>query len=165
MRISELLFNALTNTCDRNGGLFTSSIERKQDKITRLNVQLKNLNGFRNAIGKGRNEVIRSNNYRRSFANILEQVASQNSARLIARARLANRLAKSGEGRSRAKAYQIKNQALKAFASRFPDRVFIERDPNQPWLFLVHFRSTQWALHMPSYVMIKEHGQNADLAA
>jgi hypothetical protein len=84
--------------------------------------------------------------------------------RLMERARLANRLAKSVEGRSRSKAYRVKHAALRALAVRLADRVHISRDPLQPQLLVVNSLATLRGLHAPQEVL--EGGSvNEQLAA
>jgi hypothetical protein len=104
------------------------------------------------------------NDRQHTFAFIMQQVEAPNSARLIERARTANRLAKLSYGKSKAKAYQVKNQALRAFTSKFPNEALVAFDPLKPWLLLIHFRMTPWALHTPDQGFKQEPG-DAHLAA
>ena len=67
-----------------------------------------------------------------TFDQIRERVAGQNAAAIMARARTANRLAKTLQGRHRAAAYSVKNDALLALFRTFPDNVRILRDPAEP---------------------------------
>ena len=95
----------------------------------------------------------KKHNGRRTFRTILTHLEADNSSRLMERAGLANRLAKSVEGRSRSKAYRVKHSALKALASRFPDRVRISNDPRQPEFLVVNSLTTLRGLHAPKEVL------------
>lgn len=89
----------------------------------------------------------------RTFGMILDRVTPENSARLMERARLANRLAKSLGGRSRIKAYRIKHRALVALTIRFPERVNISRDRRLPEFAVVTSLVDRCGLHAPSAVL------------
>ena len=92
-------------------------------------------------------------NGRQTFRTILTHLEADNSARLMERAGLANRLAKSVEGRSRSKAYRVKHSALRALTSCFPDRVLISHDPRQPQFLVVNSLTTFRGLHAPKEVL------------
>jgi hypothetical protein len=91
----------------------------------------------------------RKHNFRPTFRTILTQLEVDNSSRLMERARLANRLAKSLEGRSRSKAYRVKHRALRALASSFPNRVCIHHDPRLPEFLVVESLTNRCGLHAP----------------
>ena len=85
-----------------------------------------------------------------TFRQLLDRVAQQNAAAIMARARTANRLAKTLEGRPRAKAYSVKNDALQALFRTFPDDVRIMRDPAEPNFVVLVLRSSGLGLHAPA---------------
>lgn len=87
---------------------------------------------------------------RRSFRNILSGVATQNADRLMGRARLANKLAKSLRGRSRKRAYAVKGQALLELTKRFPERIRIVHDFPSPRCVLVQAPRACFGLHAPA---------------
>jgi hypothetical protein len=89
---------------------------------------------------------------RRGFRNILRSVASENAVRLMGRARIANRVAKSLHGESRVRAYAVKTQALLRLTSRFPERVWVVNDFNTPRFVLVKVPIFRFGLHAPSYM-------------
>jgi hypothetical protein len=89
----------------------------------------------------------------RTFRAILDQVEGENCDRVMERARLANRLAKSVEGGPRHRAYAVKHRALKALALGFPNRVHISRDRIRPHLLLVSSLTKAWGLHAPDEVL------------
>jgi hypothetical protein len=88
----------------------------------------------------------------RTFRTILDQVDAENCERIMERARLANRLAKSVEGSSRRRAYAVKHGALKALALGFSHRVYISRDHMRPHLLVVICLTRAWGLHAPEEV-------------
>lgn len=92
----------------------------------------------------------------RTFRAILDQVEAQNCERIMERARLANRLAKSLEGGSRHRAYAVKHRTLKALALGFPHRIQISRDRSQPDLWVVSSVTKAWGLHAPDEVFERE---------
>src|SRR6266487_3268893 len=63
-----------------------------------------------------------------SFCSILASVAYANASALAARARTANRLAKSVHGKSRRSAYALKHKALVALVEKFPGWSVVRRD-------------------------------------
>jgi hypothetical protein len=85
-----------------------------------------------------------------SFQTILNDVASQNARNLMGRARLANMIAKSLRGSSRARAYAIKSHALLELTTRFPERVRILNDFRTPRFVLVKARRARFGLHAPA---------------
>jgi hypothetical protein len=85
-----------------------------------------------------------------TFDQIRERVAGQNAAAIMARARTANRLAKTLQGRHRAAAYSVKNDALLALFRTFPDNVRILRDPAEPNFVVLALRSSGLGLHVPA---------------
>lgn len=84
-----------------------------------------------------------------SFRQILDGVASQNARQLMGRARLANKLAKSLGGQSRARAYAVKTRALLGLTTQFPERVKIITDFRTPRYVLVKSLRTRFGLHAP----------------
>jgi len=84
-----------------------------------------------------------------TFKRILAQTASANAKRLMHRARTANRLAKTTNGKARIMAYRVKTDALVTLTKRFPDDVVLRRDNNQPQMVMVAVTAAQFGLHAP----------------
>lgn len=87
---------------------------------------------------------------RTTFGGILSNVRAENSRRLMARAAIANRLAKSIGGRARARAYSVKHSALLRLSQRFPNEVTIHSDPYTPGFVVVIVQSCRFGLHAPA---------------
>jgi hypothetical protein len=84
------------------------------------------------------------------FVEIVGAVAERNASTLMARARLANRIAKAcSTGPSRRLAYGVKVDALLALRDRFPQYVAVDRDPMLPKFVLVRVTRTGFTLHAP----------------
>lgn len=86
----------------------------------------------------------------RTFRSILSEVAPQNASRIMHRARLANRVAKSARGSARKNAYRVKTDALVTLTRRFPEQVFISNDPRTPDFVLVRNVGARFGLHAPA---------------
>lgn len=86
----------------------------------------------------------------RSFRQIVASEEPRNAARLMARASIANRIAKMSFGHPRQGAYRVKTQALTGLAERFPDRVSVAIDYNTPGFVLVTVPREQFGLHAPA---------------
>jgi hypothetical protein len=86
---------------------------------------------------------------RPNFRNILATVASQNAQRLMDKARLANRVAKSAmTARTRLAAYSVKTRALLALNRQFPADIKVTPDPRYGIHFvLVQNPSVRFGLH------------------
>jgi len=86
---------------------------------------------------------------RPNFRNILATVASQNAQRLMDKARLANRVAKSAmTGRTRLAAYNVKTRALLALNRQFPADIKVTLDARYGTHFvLVQNPSVRFGLH------------------
>jgi hypothetical protein len=93
---------------------------------------------------------MKSRTARRTFRDALELVAERNADRLMHRARLANRLAKTAEGRGRRAAYRVKTAALVTLRERFPHRVEIAVDPTMPKFVVVRVETARFGLHAPA---------------
>jgi len=91
----------------------------------------------------------------KTFSDILRRTERDNAQRLMERAALANRLAKSAtQGDARRRAYRVKTDALHSLSRRFPKRVQVERDPVIPSFVVVLYRDdasrTRFGLHAPA---------------
>jgi hypothetical protein len=107
------------------------------------------------ALGAARGATLRSHHPSRAtgrltFEEILAREAGPNAARMMKRARMANRLAKALQGRPRAKAYSIKNNTLLALFRTFPDTVRVMKDPAEPNFVVLALRSSGLGLHAPA---------------
>src|SRR5437016_622571 len=92
-----------------------------------------------------------SKNRNNIFRDLLGDVESENAARLMQRAQVANRLAKSLRGRARSHLYSIKSDALLALQRSFPDRVKVRLDWRCAGAFvLVEMRTRRFRLHAPA---------------
>jgi hypothetical protein len=89
---------------------------------------------------------------KRSFRNILSGVVSENAHRLMGRAHLTNKLAKSLRGQARLRAYEVKTRALLELATRSPERTRIVNDFRSPRFVLVKTRRSRFGLHAPASV-------------
>jgi hypothetical protein len=87
-----------------------------------------------------------------TFRSILNEVAPKNAVRLMGRARLANKIAKSVRGDSCRQAYAVKVQALLELATRFPEQIRIVNDANTPRFVLVEALAVRFGLHAPARV-------------
>ena len=87
---------------------------------------------------------------RKCFRHIVNGLEEEHSARLMQRARTANRLAKVLRGASRRNAYAVKHRALAGLVAMLPDRTYISEDTRQPEFLVVGLSATHSGLHMPS---------------
>lgn len=79
-----------------------------------------------------------------TFNQILKRLETQNAARLIEKARTANRLAKSApDSRARCRAYRVKTEALLNLRRRFPSRTSVKTDPRIPAFVIVEYTLPQ----------------------
>lgn len=85
-----------------------------------------------------------------TFEGLLERVAPDNQRRLMQRARTANRLAKSVDGRARRLAYRVKTDALINLKRHFPDDVVLRCDFRHPTMVVVAVSSVRFGLHAPA---------------
>lgn len=87
-----------------------------------------------------------------TFKNILERVAPANAGRLMSKARLANKLAKSAMTKqTRIGAYNVKTKALLALQASFPGSVTVNPDPQYGSYFvLVKAQNSSFGLHAPA---------------
>lgn len=95
---------------------------------------------------------MRSKGERQSFKAIVERVAQGNAGRLMAKARTANRLAKSAQTRqTRLGAYDVKHRALVALKEKFTADVKVSLDPQYGTYFvLVRDARSRFGLHAPA---------------
>lgn len=89
---------------------------------------------------------------RSTFGIILAGVGPTNSLRLMARATIANRLAKTLRGRARTRAYGVKHSALLSLSTRFAEDVTVRNDPQVPGFVIVSVRNACFGLHAPGPV-------------
>lgn len=84
-----------------------------------------------------------------AFRRVLNEVASANAVKLIEKARIANKLAKSLRGKSRNAAYAVKTKAVFALAGSFPEELLIENDFSTPGFLIIRVPARSFALHAP----------------
>ena len=85
-----------------------------------------------------------------TFSNIVERTERKNSERLMAKARLANRLAKKARGTSRQTAYGIKSQALCSLVKKLSNHVTVSKDVKLTDYVVVGLKRERSGLHLPS---------------
>ena len=94
-----------------------------------------------------------SRNRNNNFQNLLRNVESQNAVRLMQRAQVANRMAKSLKGLARSHAYSIKSDALLALRRSFPNKVKVRLDWSCAGAFvLVEVPAVRFGLHAPAFL-------------
>jgi len=84
-----------------------------------------------------------------TFSKILERTEGKNSERLMAKARLANKLAKKSHGTSRQMAYHIKSKALCSLVKKLSSHVRVSKDIKLTDFVVVELKSEQSGLHLP----------------
>jgi hypothetical protein len=84
-----------------------------------------------------------------TFSEILQKTSAQNSENLMAKARLANRLAKLLNGKNRRKAYNIKSQTLCGLIKSLPHNVNVIKDIKLTEFVVVELKTEQSGLHLP----------------
>jgi hypothetical protein len=94
-----------------------------------------------------------------TFEQLLAQTAPHHAGRLMHRAHMANRLAKTvRSSRSRTLVYQVKTDALVALSTRFPDRVALRADARQPRMVVVAVPAARFGLHAPRENFVTREG-------
>ena len=92
---------------------------------------------------------------RRSFREIVNCLEERHSARLMERARTANRLEKQVSGRSRRNAYSVKHRALTGLVEKFPDRTYVREDFRLPEFLVVGLSDSYSGLHIPASLVLE----------
>ncbi len=88
-------------------------------------------------------------NKKPTFSEILKQTGQRNSRTLMAKARLANKIAKRSQGRNRQNAYRLKAEVLKFLVEKLPNCVSVKRDIKLTEFFVVELKREQTGLHTP----------------
>jgi protein-arginine kinase len=88
-------------------------------------------------------------NTKRTFSETLKKPAQENSEKLMAKARLANNLAKRFKGKNRRNAYSIKADNLCALVKSLPNKISIRKDIKLTEFVVVELKNTQSGLHLP----------------
>ena len=88
-------------------------------------------------------------NKKPTFSEILKQTGRINSKTLMAKARLANKIAKRTRGKNRRIAYKVKAEALKFLVEKMPNRVSIRQDIQLTEFVVVELENSQSGLHTP----------------
>lgn len=89
-------------------------------------------------------------NRKATFNEILDRTKDDNCSRLMQRARIANRIAKSTRPRSSRKAYQVKAGALRAILTKMHGMYSVKRDHRLYESHIVTLSSERSGLHMPT---------------
>lgn len=88
-------------------------------------------------------------NIKRTFGETLKNLAQENSEKLMAKARTANRLAKLLKGKNRKIAYTIKAESLRSLVKSFPNKTKICKDLQLTNFVIVGLKNTKSGLHLP----------------
>jgi protein-arginine kinase len=88
-------------------------------------------------------------NIKRTFSNTLKNLAQENSEKLMAKARLANNLAKRFRGKNRRNAYSVKANALCGLIKYLPNKISIREDIKLTEFVVVELKNAQSGLHLP----------------
>jgi hypothetical protein len=88
-------------------------------------------------------------NTKRTFSDTLKNLAQENSEKLMAKARLANRLAKRFKGKNRRNAYSIKANALCSLVKFLPNKISIRKDIKLTEFVVVELKNANSGLHLP----------------
>ena len=88
-------------------------------------------------------------NTKRTFSDTLNFLAQENSEKLMAKARLANKLAKRSKGKNRQNAYLVKASALCGLVKSLPNKITISKDIRLTDFVVVELKNAQSGLHLP----------------
>ncbi|MDQ3748724.1 MAG: hypothetical protein M3367_06905 [Acidobacteriota bacterium] len=89
-------------------------------------------------------------NRKSTFSEILKQTGAEHSKTLMAKARLANNLAKRArDGASRQSAYSAKAKALSSLVKNLPETVRVAKDIKLTDFVVVELHREQSGLHLP----------------
>lgn len=92
-------------------------------------------------------------NRKLAFSEILKQAIAVHSETLMAKARLANRLAKRTRGRNKQTAYVVKSNALSFLVKNMPETVRVAEDIKLTDFVVVELRREHSGLHLPISVL------------
>ena len=84
-----------------------------------------------------------------TFDKILERTEQKNSERLMAKARLANRIAKGSRGVNRRTAYSVKSTALCSLVKKLSCHVRVFKDIKLTDFVVVELKKERSGLHLP----------------
>ena len=87
---------------------------------------------------------------RATFNEILNRTQEENCSRLMQKARIANRIAKTTRPRSRRRAYQVKSDALIAIIRKMSGMYNVKRDHRLYEPHVVTLSSERSGLHIPT---------------
>jgi hypothetical protein len=83
-----------------------------------------------------------------TFGKILERTGQKNSERLMAKARLANRIAKGSRGVNRRMAYSVKSTALYSLVKKLSCHVRVFKDIKSTDFVIVELKKERSGLHL-----------------
>ena len=92
-------------------------------------------------------------NRKTAFSEILKQTVREHSETLMAKARLANSLAKRSRGKNRRTAYGVKANALSFLVKNMPETVRVAKDIKLTEFVIVELRREQYGLHLPISIL------------
>jgi len=90
---------------------------------------------------------------KRTFGETIRGLESENSRKLMNKARRANRIAKSVRGSARRLAYSAKAAALSALVRKLPGCVEVRRDIVLTEFVVVELKNTNRGLHCPTVLI------------
>lgn len=85
-----------------------------------------------------------------TFNDILNKTKDDNCARLMEKARIANRIAKQTRPRSSRNAYSVKHRALRSIVSKMKGKFHVTQDFRLDEFKIVTLRSERLGLHIPA---------------
>jgi 5'-deoxynucleotidase YfbR-like HD superfamily hydrolase len=88
-------------------------------------------------------------NAKPTFNEILKNTAKENAEKLMAKARLANNLAKRFKGKNRQNAYLVKADALCGLVKSLPNKVNVCKDIRLTEFVVIELKTAQSGLHLP----------------
>lgn len=87
---------------------------------------------------------------RATFSEILERTEDVNCSRLMQKARIANRIAKTATPRNRRRAYRVKATALRTIISKMSGKYRIQRDHRLYESHILTLSDEKSGLHIPT---------------
>jgi len=85
----------------------------------------------------------------KTFNEVLTELEPKNSQKLMKRARLANKLAKTLRGKQRRNAYRVKGRALGYLVNHLPNQTDVRKDIILTDFVVVELKGAQSGLHLP----------------
>lgn len=90
---------------------------------------------------------------KKTFSEILNETKEDHCERLMQKARMANRIAKQVQPRSRRNAYGVKHGALTTIVKKMKGKFEVKKDFRNEELVVVTLRKERYGLHLPISVL------------